>query len=108
MLVVISEVQRRAAPVLAPGSDAVIQSQTGSGKTLACLVPLLAKLDYPPEVYPDDLKGVQLVVVVPTRELGTQMALLMYRLYGGNTKLGEPGHEANIYTYTGPKGIKVI
>ena len=34
----------------------MIQSQTGSGKTLAFLLPLLAALEYPPQLYPEDLK----------------------------------------------------
>lgn len=51
-----TEVQKQAAAALKPGHDVVIQSQTGSGKTLAFLLPLLSRLQYPPEVYPEDLK----------------------------------------------------
>ena len=54
-----AEVQRRAAPVIASGLDAAIKSHTGSGKTLAFLAPALARLQYPPEVYPLDLQGPQ-------------------------------------------------
>lgn len=49
--------QRRAAAVLRSGSDAVIQAGTGSGKTLAYLLPVLARLSYPPETLPDDLQA---------------------------------------------------
>jgi superfamily II DNA/RNA helicase len=67
------EVQRRSTPVVLSGSDAVIASETGSGKTAACLVPALAMLDYPPELFPDDLEGPQLLLLVPSFELGVQV-----------------------------------
>ena len=51
-----AEVQKQAAKALQEGKDVLIQSQTGSGKTLAFLLPLLSALQYPPDVYPDDLK----------------------------------------------------
>jgi DEAD/DEAH box helicase len=50
-------VQKRAALVLEEGADCIIHCETGSGKTLAFLVPLLAKLEYPPTVHPEDLKA---------------------------------------------------
>ncbi len=52
----IAEVQKRAAGALQDGRDIMIQSQTGSGKTLAFLLPLLSALQYPPDLYPEDLK----------------------------------------------------
>lgn len=52
-----AEVQKQAAAALKEGHDVVIQSQTGSGKTLAFLLPLLSRLQYPPDVYPEDLKA---------------------------------------------------
>lgn len=54
-----TEIQRRATPVIMSGLDAVIQSETGSGKTLAFLVPTLAALQYPPDVYLEDMQGPQ-------------------------------------------------
>jgi len=51
-----AEVQKRAAGALQDGRDIMIQSQTGSGKTLAFLLPLLSALQYPPDLYPEDLK----------------------------------------------------
>lgn len=71
--VLLTEVQRRAAPVLLSGLDAVIQSETGSGKSLAFLVPLLARLRYPPDVFLQDLIGPQALVIVPSMELGVQV-----------------------------------
>ena len=57
--------------------------------------------------YPDDLKGPQAVIVVPHRELGVQIAMLVYRLFGGSVNSGIPGNDANMYTYQGPRGIRV-
>ena len=50
----------------------VIQAQTGSGKTLTYLLPLLAKLE--------NRASVQAMIVVPTRELGLQVATVAKRL----------------------------
>ena len=44
------------------GKDLILLSPTGSGKTLAYLLPLLETLQ-------PDVKGVQAVVLVPSREL---------------------------------------
>ncbi|GAX72763.1 hypothetical protein CEUSTIGMA_g219.t1 [Chlamydomonas eustigma] len=102
-----TEIQRRAASVLLGEYDATIQSETGSGKTLSFLVPILARMLYAPDIFPDDLLGPQAIVVVPTMELGVQICLLAYRLFGGSLSQGQPGNEANMFTYTGPKGIQV-
>lgn len=48
-----------------------------------------------------------MVVLVPHMELGVQTALLLFKLLGGNLSQGRPGDPANMYTYFGPKGIKV-
>ncbi|GIL51790.1 hypothetical protein Vafri_7708 [Volvox africanus] len=102
-----TEIQRRSAPVLLAGSDAVVASETGSGKTLSFLLPLLARMSYPPDIFMDEMKGPQGLVVVPTMELGVQVALAAFRLLGGNVSAGRPGDQANMFTYFGPKAIKV-
>lgn len=71
-----AEVQRRAAPVILSSSDTVIASETGSGKTAAFLVPALAQLDYPPDLFPEDLEGPQLLLLVPSFELGVQVSAI--------------------------------
>ena len=55
-------IQAEGIPVLLQGKDAIIQSQTGTGKTLAYLLPALERID-PAQ------KQLQVLVVVPTREL---------------------------------------
>lgn len=50
----------------------VIQAQTGSGKTLTYLLPMLSKLE--------DRAAIQAIIVVPTRELGLQVATIAKRL----------------------------
>jgi hypothetical protein len=49
----------------------------------------------------------QAVVIVPTLELGVQCALTVFKLFGGNVSRGQPGDSANIFTYQGPRGVKV-
>ena len=53
------------------------------------------------------LQGPQLVVIVPQRELGVQICLLIYKLFGGSLSSRLPGDQANMFTYTGPRGLKV-
>lgn len=70
-------VQRQALEVILGGeNDAVLHAQTGSGKTLAFLLPLFASLD-------PSRSAVQALVVVPTRELGLQVAGVAKRLAAG-------------------------
>uniref|UniRef100_A0A6V2EIK1 ATP-dependent RNA helicase n=2 Tax=Ditylum brightwellii TaxID=49249 RepID=A0A6V2EIK1_9STRA len=49
------------------------------------------------------------LIVVPTRELGVQTALLLYELVGGSTKrtATEFSGLKNMFKYMGPKGVKI-
>ena len=104
-----TDVQRRAVPaILQGGSDVVIVSQTGSGKTLAFLVPLLAAtLPADPAGWTPPSDGPRAIVIVPTRDLGVQVALLAYRLLGGSMNRGQPGAADNMFAYSGPKSARV-
>ncbi|CAL5219427.1 g1256 [Coccomyxa viridis] len=103
-----TDVQKRASRVLNSKSDAIIQSATGSGKTLSFVMPLLGSaLRYPPEANPAEFPGPQLMIVVPTKELGVQTVMLIYKLLGGSVNSGVPGDPTNMFGYTGPRGIKV-
>lgn len=100
-------IQSRSCAAIGSRSDCIIQAPTGSGKTLAFLLPLLSLLGYPPDVYPDDLKGPQLVIIAPTRDLGVQIAMQVYSLFGGSTNAGIPGAPGNMFQFKGPRGLKV-
>jgi superfamily II DNA/RNA helicase len=82
--------------------DVVIQAQTGSGKTLAYLMPTIDNLDFVAR------KMLQVLIIVPSRELTIQTVMLAYRLFGGNVNVGVPGASDNMFNYKGPQGIKVV
>lgn len=71
-----TRIQEQAIPVLMGGQDVILQAQTGSGKTLAFLLPLL-------KVVNPELKKVQAIVIAPSRELVTQIALVGTSLFQG-------------------------
>lgn len=48
-----------------------------------------------------------MIVLVPSMELGVQEAMLIYKLFGGSVNPGIPGASANMFAYTGPRGLKV-
>ncbi|GBG92900.1 hypothetical protein CBR_g57658 [Chara braunii] len=73
-----TSVQREALPAVFSGRDCIIHAQTGSGKTLVYLMPLIANID-------TRRSAVQALVVVPTRELGMQVAKVA-RLLGGGSR----------------------
>ncbi|KAL3810056.1 hypothetical protein ACHAXA_007806 [Cyclostephanos tholiformis] len=56
-----------------------------------------------------DIKSPVALIVVPTRELGVQIALLLFELVGGNTKKTalERSGRKNMFRYKGPKGVKI-
>lgn len=67
-------IQERAIPALIAGRDVLGQAQTGTGKTAAFALPLLEKLDF-------NERGVQGLILAPTRELANQVAEAIYE-YG--------------------------
>jgi ATP-dependent RNA helicase DeaD len=62
-----SPIQAEAIPRLIAGADVFGQSQTGSGKTAAFGIPAVERVDAAQ-------RGVQVLVLCPTRELATQVA----------------------------------
>ena len=98
-------------------SAAVVASSTGSGKTLAYCVPMLSALS-------DSFNAVGALrrlgagntirpiamVVVPTRELGAQVALTLYSLLGGDPPRRQhtPGSRLSFFNYDGPTGVRVM
>ncbi|KAE9455350.1 hypothetical protein C3L33_12752, partial [Rhododendron williamsianum] len=61
-----TDVQRQALPILFSGRDCILHAQTGSGKTLAYLLSIFSVVN-------TKRSAVQALIVVPTRELGTQV-----------------------------------
>ncbi|MBV8527841.1 MAG: DEAD/DEAH box helicase [Candidatus Dormibacteraeota bacterium] len=70
-------VQCAAIPKLLAGDDCVIQAPTGSGKTLAFVVPMVQRLGG------HDGHGARALVLVPTRELATQVAAVIRQVDRG-------------------------
>lgn len=62
----LNEMQLKADEVIKKGNDLVLLSPTGTGKTLAFLLPLLESLD-------PDKEEIQLLILVPSRELAIQI-----------------------------------
>ncbi len=61
-----TEIQEKALPIIKAGKDLVGISRTGSGKTVAFGIPILEKIQ--------PGKGVQALILAPTRELADQIA----------------------------------
>ncbi|MBA2451516.1 MAG: DEAD/DEAH box helicase, partial [Chloroflexi bacterium] len=66
-------IQAQAIPPLLEGRDVVGQARTGSGKTLAFALPIVERCD-------PAARGVQALVLVPTRELAIQVGAVIGRL----------------------------
>jgi len=49
----------------------------------------------------------QVLIIVPSRELTIQTVMLAFRLMGGSVNAGVPGNQDNMFNYTGPQGVKV-
>jgi ATP-dependent RNA helicase RhlE len=71
-----TEVQAAAIPHAIAGKDVLATAQTGTGKTLAFLIPILEKFLANPG------KGVEALVLVPTRELAMQINTQYEQLRG--------------------------
>jgi ATP-dependent RNA helicase DeaD len=72
-------IQERAIPVLRQGKDVLAQAQTGTGKTAAFGIPLIEAID-------PGRRAIQAIILVPTRELCTQVADELSRL-GANSNI---------------------
>lgn len=64
-------VQAQAIPAALAGADLMVSAQTGSGKTAAFMLPALHKLSLQPS---QGGRGVQVLVLTPTRELAMQVS----------------------------------
>ncbi len=66
-----TDIQARSIPAAIEGKDIIAQSITGSGKTAAFGVPIIQKLE--------SRKGIQAVIIGPTRELVNQVSAEMQK-----------------------------
>ena len=69
-------IQAQTIPLLLAGHDVIGQARTGSGKTLAFAVPAVERCDA-------STRGIQTLVLVPTRELAIQVAGVAGALVAG-------------------------
>jgi superfamily II DNA/RNA helicase len=74
----LTEIQEKAIPLILEGKDVIGQSMTGSGKTAAFGFPSIEKVK--------PKKGIQVMVLVPTRELAEQVTTEM-RKFSKHKKL---------------------
>ncbi len=70
-------IQQKAIPHLMAARDLIGQARTGSGKTLAFAVPLTERCD-------PSVRGIQALVLVPTRELAIQVAGVIEAIASSN------------------------
>ena len=61
----LTPIQEQTIPPVLAGNDVVGLAETGSGKTAACAIPLIQRVD-------PSLKAIQVLILVPTRELALQ------------------------------------
>ena len=102
-------IQERAIPALIAGRDVLGQAQTGTGKTAAFAFPLLEKLDF-------SERGVQGLVLAPTRELANQVAEAIFQygkhlgtrvlaIYGGSSYVRQIKRlESGVHVVVGTPG----
>ena len=74
-----TSIQMKAIPVMLEGSDVLGQAQTGTGKTAAFGLPMISRLNL-------RLKGIQGLVLAPTRELAIQVSDAIHS-YGKFSKI---------------------
>jgi ATP-dependent RNA helicase DeaD len=98
-------IQAKTIPAVLTGTqDIVAQAQTGTGKTAAFGLPLLELLD-------PNLRGVQSLILTPTRELAIQVAEEINSLRGGRLVGIAPiygGQSMEIQLRTLKKGVSVV
>lgn len=67
-----TKIQQTAIPLVQSGVDIIGQAQTGSGKTAAFVIPAVNKIK--------SKEGIQVLVLVPTRELALQVTEEFYKI----------------------------
>ncbi len=70
-----TNIQAQAIPEILQGNDVVAKSQTGTGKTAAFALPILEQID-------STTRGVQALILTPTRELAVQVCTAITSFVG--------------------------
>lgn len=108
-------VQAKAIPLVMKGRDVIALAETGSGKTAACAIPVCDRVN-------PDLREIQALILVPTRELALQYATEVQRigekrgvkgfaLYGGEDyglQLSKLRHGVQVLTATPGRLIDLV
>jgi len=87
-----SEIQKKTYNTIISGKDIIAQAQSGSGKTGAFTIGSLQLID-------TKMKKVQVLVIAPTRELATQIQMVM-------TNIGNMISDLNVKTILGGTSIQ--
>lgn len=74
-------IQKSAIPLILKGKDVIAESPTGTGKTLAYLLPVIHKINV-------ESKGLQTVILAPSRELVMQIFQEMQSWIAGTNIIG--------------------
>ncbi|MBS9778138.1 MAG: DEAD/DEAH box helicase [Gammaproteobacteria bacterium] len=72
----LNSMQRQAISVIDAAANTILLSPTGTGKTLAFLLPVLKKIN-------PNIKGVQVLILVPSRELAIQIEQVIREMGAG-------------------------
>ena len=97
-------IQAQAIMPLLEGKDVIGQAQTGTGKTAAFGIPMVQRLNR-------EVRGIQGLILVPTRELAVQVAQNMasYAKYGGLKVLAVYGGESiNKQIHALSNGVQIV
>ncbi|MDM1496920.1 DEAD/DEAH box helicase [Myroides odoratimimus] len=99
----LNEMQIKAFDAAQKNPNIILLSPTGSGKTVAFLMPLLEKLD-------PTVKGVQAVILVPTRELALQIEAVFKKMgtpFKINSCYGGHSTKTEIKNFSTPPAVLV-
>lgn len=104
-----SDIQQLAIPPMLEGTDVLGQAQTGTGKTAAFTLPILHRLE-------SDYRGIQALILTPTRELALQVSTNVERygqfmrvrvvpIYGGQSYIRQQRQlERGVHVVVGTPG----
>lgn len=99
----LNEMQEAAETAILNENNVLLLSPTGSGKTLAFLLPIYQTFD-------EDIKGVQCIILVPSRELGLQIEQVWKKMgtnYKVNTCYGGHSIETEFNNLSNPPALLI-